>query len=557
MHIRLSSLPRSVNTLALALVLGAGIGQVAAQSHVYTLDGATAGMQFGFSVAVLGDVNGDGYADFVAGAPLDSRLASNAGSAFLFSGRDGQVLFSWRPKSASGLLGYAVASAGDVNRDGTPDVIIGAPQEKAGSARIYSGRNGSLLYTFFGDSPGDWFGVAVAGAGDVNRDGWPDVIVGARLDDNTGRDAGSARLFSGKDGKTLYTFNGGGAGDLFGWSVAGAGDVNADGYGDVIVGATQPSINKPGYARVHSGKNGAVLMTFTGDSSGDRFGVSVAVVGDIDRDKLGDLGVGAMRDDNNGTDSGSVRVFSTRTKRALHTFNGTQASGHMGSGLSPAGDVDGDGYADVLVGSHHDFSNRGGAQVFSGKNGSVLFTFRGDAAADHYGNWVASGDISGDGRVDFVVGSPLGDHSGTDSGYLRVYSGVKMALSTDTHQLSMAAGGKQTFSLDAGSPHGGKPYLLVGTLSGVKPGVALGGGLRLALNPDAYFLFTLYNPNGLIAGSLGFLDGAGRATAKFQLPPGLPQAFVGTRLDHAFVAFGAKFVTFDAASNAVPLTMVR
>ena len=128
-----------------------------------------------------------------------------------------------------------VAGAGDVNNDGYDDLIVGNTYGSnngptSGSACIYSGLDFGVLYTFDGDNSGDRLGISVSGAGDVNADGYPDLIVGAYLDDNTGTDSGSARVFSGIDGATLYTFDGDDAGDEFGWSVSGAGDVNNDGH---------------------------------------------------------------------------------------------------------------------------------------------------------------------------------------------------------------------------------------------------------------------------------------------------------------------------------------
>ena len=125
----------------------------------------------------------------------------------------------------------------------------------SGSARVFSGLDGSILYTFYGDSAGDAFGGSVAGAGDVNQDGYPDLIAGAQWDDDNGISSGSARVFSGADGAVLYTFYGDSAHDCFGVSVAGAGDVNKDGYADLIVGAHLDDDNgsNSGSARVISG----------------------------------------------------------------------------------------------------------------------------------------------------------------------------------------------------------------------------------------------------------------------------------------------------------------
>ena len=154
---------------------------------------------------------------------------------------DGSTLFTFNGDSEGDRFGSSVSGAGDVNGDGTPDLIVGALadnsiEENNGSARVLSGLDGSTLFTFKGDSGFDYFGGSVSGAGDVNGDGRADLIVGASGDDNKGDDSGSARVLSGLDGSTLFTFNGDSAGDRFGSSVSGAGDLNGDGIGDFVVG---------------------------------------------------------------------------------------------------------------------------------------------------------------------------------------------------------------------------------------------------------------------------------------------------------------------------------
>jgi len=112
--------------------------------------------------------------------------------------------------------------------------------DNSGSVRVFSGRDGVILYTFNGDSESDYFG-AVGGADDVNGDGFSDFIVGAPADDDNGSSSGSVRVFSGRDGSILYTFYGDLANDQFGYSVSGAGDVNGDGKSDLIVGTFSSS----------------------------------------------------------------------------------------------------------------------------------------------------------------------------------------------------------------------------------------------------------------------------------------------------------------------------
>jgi len=206
------------------------------------------------------------------------------------------------------------------------------------------------LFTFdSGDSTSDLFGWSVSGAGDVNGDGFSDLIVGARDDDFGGVDSGSARVLSGVDGSILYNFYGDSSYDRFGWSVSGAGDVNADGFDDFIVGArNNRSGASRGSARVFSGIDGSILYNFVGDSPDDLFGESVSGAGDVNGDGFADFIVGAWRDDNNGSRSGSARVFSGIDGSVLYNFDGESANELFGYSVSGAGDVNGDGFADLM-----------------------------------------------------------------------------------------------------------------------------------------------------------------------------------------------------------------
>ncbi|MCA9773387.1 MAG: FG-GAP repeat protein, partial [Myxococcales bacterium] len=418
--------------LAVAFATLVGIPMsVDAQGILYSFDGDSEDDEFGFAVSGAGDVNGDDIPDLVVGARYDGNNGFDSGSVRVFSGANGSILYTFDGDATNAELGTAVSDAGDVNGDAFADVIAGAPGVSgAGAARVYSGMDGSILYTFTGDSEDDGMGDSVSNAGDVNGDNVPDLIAGARFDADNGLDSGAAWVFSGADGAILHKFRGDSAGDEFGTWVSGAGDVNGDDFADLIVGAPLDDNNgkDSGSARVFSGANGAVLYTFNGGAAGDGFGYAVSDAGDVDGDNITDLIVGAPGNDNNGADSGSARVFSGADGAILYTFNGETAGDTFGAAVSGAGDMNGDNTPDLIVGaplSQTMNGETGSARVFSGVDGSVLFTFIGDGSFDFLGIGVSdAGDINEDGFGDVIVGISLDDNNGEDdSGSVRVFAG--------------------------------------------------------------------------------------------------------------------------------------
>jgi len=406
-------------------VVGIWIGDAATANAqisyvpLYTVHGDSADDEFGGSVSGAGDVNGDGMADFLVGATDDDNNGFLSGSARVFSGVDGSVLYTFNGDRVADRFGISVSGAGDVNGDGRADVIVGANTVNNGGvpgfARVFSGMDGSVLHTFEGDSGLDEFGIAVSGAGDVNGDGRADLIVGAFSDDSNGTNSGFARVLSGIDGSTLYTFNGN-SGNRLGQSVSSAGDINGDGHADLIVGAPRNILGgvNAGSVSVISGIDGSTLYDFFGNT-GDQFGGSVSEAGDVNGDGVDDLIVGAF--------DGYAQVISGIDGSTLYTFTGDDSDDAFGRSVSGVGDINGDGWDDLIVGAGLDDNNganSGSARLFSGFDGSTLFTFDGDNAGDIFGRSVSGiGDVNGDGLPDFVVGSLNG--GANDGGYARVF----------------------------------------------------------------------------------------------------------------------------------------
>lgn len=369
---------------ALALLAALPASPLAAQSLARSYTGCCA---FGWAVADIADLDGDGKRDFLVGANNSGSLAARSSAT---------TVPLWMA-SLGGDFGYALSSAGDVNGDGIEDVIVGAPTVAGfGQARLLSGADGALLRTLSAPAGSSRFGAAVSAMGDLDADGASDVLVGAP--------GGPGRVFilSGASGNLLATIDAPATGE-FGAGVAGVDDLDRDGVREIIVGA--PSA-LGGRAYVFSGRTRQQLFSFAPDLPNGRFGeFFVADAGDVDADGWRDLYVGAYAESAN---SGAAYVFSGRNGARL-----VRLPGATGEGLGPgrgAGDVDGDGRADLIVGGYT-FSGAGVAQggrvtVYRGGDFGVLARVNGTRQNGQFGfDAVGVGDVTGDGRHDFIVAS--------------------------------------------------------------------------------------------------------------------------------------------------------
>lgn len=422
--------------LGLSMLLTVFSLPVSATSQPFAIfTGANTNGALGSSLAGIGDIDGDGFPDILVGEPIDINSVIEGGQVTAYSGKTGAVLFSLTGETAGDDFGATIDNIGDLDNDGFADFVVGAPGNigagtegaETGRIYIYSGRTHTTLSTLNGLLPSACFGHSLSAAGDVNNDGTPDIIVGAPLSDAGGAEAGEAFVYSGLTLALLYSFTGEAAYDQFGVAVSGAGDVNNDGFADILIGASgnNSNGNNAGRAYLFSGATGELLNVLDGESVFDRFGNAVSDAGDLDNDGYADFMVGAPFNDNGAFNAGRVYVYSGKTVSLLYTLSGDKPYAQFGESLSPMGDANNDGTVDIAVGAPGNTATgmrTGEAFVFSGTDGQELYTYKGEAISDAFGFPVADvGDIDNDGRADILVGAKFNDAGGQGAGRAYIY----------------------------------------------------------------------------------------------------------------------------------------
>jgi hypothetical protein len=421
-------------------------------SVAWTAEGDQVSAHFGQTVAGVGDVNGDGYDDVVVGAPAYDGAQANQGRVFLYLGSATGLAHTaawWASDGAivgtigSAAFGSAVAAAGDVNGDGFADVLVGSPGDgvkNTGSAFLYLGgdpttglHNGAAWATS-GSAPGVRMGASVA-ATDVNGDGLGDVIVGAPGSSTT---QGQVLVFKGVQGATpvlFATIQNDQIDASFGATVASGGDFNEDGFGDILIGAPlhdEIAAFDSGSAYVYFGGTTVSpfnYIRFAVGEAGQQLGTALAAAGDTDGDGHLELLVGVPAADSG---AGQVQLFPWTGGNigAPVIVHGPQAGAAFGTAVAGLGDINGDGFADWVVGSPNfddGQTDEGSATVFMGARGAPptpMWTVESDQASAAFGAAVAAaGDVNGDGFADLLVGARLFDDGQTDEGSAFAYLG--------------------------------------------------------------------------------------------------------------------------------------
>ncbi|RMD83954.1 MAG: hypothetical protein D6815_05305 [Candidatus Dadabacteria bacterium] len=411
----------------------------------------------GWAVDAGRDFDGDGVADVAFSAPCARRRGRrHVGTVRVVSGAGGKTLFKKRGRQELEYFGAAVALVGDMDGDGRAELVVGAPGHDgpagpdSGMIRVFRYGASRAIRRRRGRQPHGEFGASIAGIGDVNRDGTEDILVGApgERSASTSKRTGRAYVLSGRRGlRILGSVEGTRRDQRFGTLVRAAGDIDGDGFTDILVSSEKTpvgSIPKAGYVEILSGTPPFDRIRWRSGTKNERLGASGDAIGDIDGDLVEDVLLGVPGGTVEGV-SGAGYVLAD-TAAASVVFRdpfGPQPGARFGQAVANAGDVDGDGFADVIIGAPYadpqpsSVLDAGSVFLFSGFSQRLLWAAPGPMTGARTG-WAVSGgiDYDADGVTDLVVGSPgatargrrgagtVTVHSGTDGRVLKTFSGI-------------------------------------------------------------------------------------------------------------------------------------
>ena len=391
---------------------------------IHKFVGEFANDQFGWTARRVGDWDEDGVVDFVASAPTHR----GRGKVYVYSSRTGELLME-KLGSPGEQFGNSAVGCGDVDGDGHPDLFVGAPnQANPGNAYVFSGQDGKLLHHLRGNTSADKFGYEVSGMGDLDGDMCPDLLVGAISANGKQSGCGKAFVFSGRTGTQLFELEGERTGDNF--ANAACCTLNREGSHTLAIGAQNAGPGQRGRVYVYRIRDAKAELAFTVNS--DRNSVNLGQMflsfpNDVNQDGFPDLYDSDFSDKTAALVGGKVVLCSGLDGKNLLTIAGTRAGEGLGTSPSDAGDVNGDGIGDLVIGAwQNNEAAASGGKVYlrDGRNGNLIRTWTCRQAGDTFGfDACGIGDVNGDGHIDFLLTSAWSGTFGPKTGRVFIIAG--------------------------------------------------------------------------------------------------------------------------------------
>jgi len=460
---------------------------------------------FGSRVACIGDVDGDGISDAVVAAEYeDASYNTEVGAAYVISSASGTVLQHQLGELQRQLFSFDVCCPGDLDGDGVGDLLVGAPDgvftTTEGRVYAYSGATGASLFRLDGPSIGSMFGAIIGELGDVDADGVVDFGVSCN---QTG--PGTVYIYSGSTLTPLYTFNGGPQLAHMA-NVRGLGDLDGDGHADFALGALGGGPNNEGIIMVVSGATGATSYTIQGEAYGSAFGSEIASIGDADGDGAPDFAISSPYLTTNVYSEGRVYLYSGATGGFMYQFDGTLQNEKFGRlPKNGSADFNRDGFADIAIGS----VAANTVYVYSGRTGTWLYDVRGrveSGNAEALGCSLSPiGDVNGDGFDDLLIGAAGNSRNYSWAGRAYVYGGNDLFL--QSRKSAYRANDIAKISLRGGAPYSPACIALI-DLNGTATFLPIAIG---SLDFDGGFSVSGTVPSGLAGISLTFMGYAIKA----------------------------------------------
>ncbi|MBC8370787.1 MAG: FG-GAP repeat protein [Planctomycetes bacterium] len=537
-------------------------------SHRIDMDSAT--ISGGNDVFISSDINNDGASDYIAAGVYTNAVSGTTWARlYAYSGFTGEILVVWENSTFNFGDHLEAAIVGDINSDGFPDILIGAPHASTrykyhcGTAVLISGATGKTIKVWFGANANALFGASVAGVDDVDRNGFRDIIIGAPGATVNNKRVGAAHVFSGSwngdpnFGQHVYTFHGNHDDSGFGSRVAAGDDVNRDGFPDILVSA--PGFDSitgrsyPGAVDVYSGLDGSSLVHLEGRLRAQHFGYSIAGVGDIDRDGYPDIAIGAPSFAANAiVRDGFVVVVSGLTHQVIRKYTSFESSDGFGASIAAVGDTNGDFWPDIFIGAPDAMNGRGSATLFSGENDAILFRTLGDDTTSRMGTSLsAAGSLNRYGFVDLLALSS----SATLGSQIARYAFVNgLGL---PHGDTVSASNPSVVRLTVNMPSemAGQVYQVIGTTTGTSLWVTP-KGLQMPLTDSPFLRRTLSNSvANFFRNNVGTLDANGNAYPTIDFPAGRLSNLVGSSVHFCALVYD-QMANIEATSVAAELKIL-